>query len=116
MEIHGQVGIVIGVETEQGPRFRSIQLHLIPVQVQAHGIRSLSHPFHGPVLSPAVRRTHPLIPVRVVKGSDKKDQGVGPMAVFSGRQLPEEDEKALLPRDLSGMDATLDIDPGLPAG
>ncbi len=116
MEIYGEVRIVVRVEPDQAPGLGCIQLHLVPVQVQPHGIGTLAHSRHRSVLSPAVRGAHPLVSVRVVEGSDQQDQGVGPVPMLPLRQLPKEDEKSFLPRDLSGMDTTLDVNPGLPAG
>jgi len=73
VQIHSQVGVIFGIETDKSLRLWCIELHLIPVEIQAHGVRSLPHSLHRPMLSAAVCRAHPLVAIGVVEGSDEKD-------------------------------------------
>ena len=88
VEIHREVRVVVGIESNQRAGFGSVQLHLVPVQVKSLSIGSLSHPADGPVLPSAVVEAHPFISISVEEGDDEKDQRVLPGRVFSSGELP----------------------------
>ena len=90
-----------------------IELHMIPVEVEALSVGTLPHATKRTVLPRAIAQVHPLVSISVVDRSDEQNQVLSPRRIVSSGEIPEEHQQGFFPTDLARVDVALEINPSL---
>jgi len=115
VQVDDHLGVVVPEQTDEGARFRRLELHMVAVQVEALGVGALPHAAHRAVLRAPIGEFDPFVAVGVVDRRHQEHQGVEPGSVLSPRQGPQQQLGGFFPFDFSGVDVGLNEDAYLAA-